>query len=281
MSFIFAEKHYDESLGRELCSLHCDTRIIPDPGSKTNFSKEQLEAVNKWGIVKCSILSPNLCIAFAGNNIKYAAELISKLFDLKRFELEEAIQIAFEIHSNTESVNDIEFIILAYEEEMFKITSVREQTIIRDCQQCYIGSPDAYKFFRSISSTKDISSAFEETVDGCKDRSVGGFHVSVIYGIEEQSFVYAYTRAFASFKHATVKQEAPIPFFLSAADGGFSYEIYDISLEEILLSIDQMEHKVLFTRNKRYCTEDIANKNLSGLMLPMEICCDNGIWKRR
>lgn len=202
------------------------------------------------------------------------------MFELKRFELDAAIQLAFEIHSKAESINEIEFIILAYEDEKIKITSIKENSIIRDCKQCYIGSTEAYKFFRNRLSVKSISGAFEETVDGCGDRSVGGFPICVIYDKNEQSFTYAYSRVFSSCKQAKVKLGEAIPFYLSAEDGGFSYETDSIGIEELYLSIDQMDHKVLYSRQRRHSAEDINNKYLTGLMLPMEIYNDNGIWKR-
>lgn len=280
MSFVFAEKHFDESLKIELFSISCDTKIIPDNYSNLNFSKQQMHSINKWGIIKSTILSPDLCISFAGNNIKYAGILFNTLFEIGSLDTNEVQRIALDIHKNAESIDDIEFIISSFNDDKFNICCIKNQEIYYDCKSCYIGSPKAYSFFRSKNKINDISTAFADTVNGCPDNSVGGFPIRVIYGIDEQSFVYAYSRSFTSCRSVIVKQGEAIPFFLSGSDGGFSYEINDCGIDNVLLSVDQIEHQVLYSRSNRSSDADIDNINLSGLMLPMEVYNDNGVWKR-
>lgn len=280
MSFIFAEKHFDESLNREICSLSCDTKIVLDKGAKANLSTEQLKTIKEWGIVKCTIISPDLCIAFAGNNITYAAKLFMNLFEKENCELKEVSKLALEIHLNTESVDDIEFIILAHDKGEFKIHNIKNHKIIYNCKECYIGSPMAYKYFRSKVLEREISGAFEETVDGCGDNSVGGFPIKIIYGIEEQSFIYSYNRSFSCCKSSITECGEVISFFLSVSDGGFSYEYSGLDIRNVMLKVDQIDHAVIYSRIIRFCEDDKNNLNLSGLMLPMEIYYENGIWKR-
>ena len=47
-----------------------------------------------------------------------------------------------------------------------------------------------------------------------------------------------------------------------------------------MLKVDQIDHAVIYSRIIRFCEDDKNNLNLSGLMLPMEIYYENGIWKR-
>jgi len=68
---------------------------------------------------------------------------------------------------------------------------------------------------------------------------------------------------------------------MDAQDGGFSFEQIPVTLEDLLLKIDQMEPVILYSRRLRMCDRDRNNPQLFSLMLPMLICDDgNGGWKR-
>ena len=70
-------------------------------------------------------------------------------------------------------------------------------------------------------------------------------------------------------------------FYMSAMDGGFSFEQIPISEEDLLLRIDQMEYALLYSRRFRMCDKDKNNTQLFSLMLPMRVYEDKmGNWKR-
>ena len=55
----------------------------------------------------------------------------------------------------------------------------------------------------------------------------------------------------------------------------------ELSIEELILRIDQMESALLFSRRHRMDDKDIKNPQLFSLMLPMLIRKDsNGNWIR-
>ena len=111
MSFIYAEKYYESTLNKETVRILCDTKATLDEYSSTNISKEGCDLLSKYGLVKSTIISPKLCISFAGNNILYAAKLFKQLFELGAFEEEDVSKYALKIHKDASNPNEIEFII--------------------------------------------------------------------------------------------------------------------------------------------------------------------------
>ena len=77
MSFVFAEKN------NNTLNIHCDTKIGLDDSSIPLYSCEQKEAIEKYGIVKTTIICPEISISFAGNNIHLASKLFVQLSEKK------------------------------------------------------------------------------------------------------------------------------------------------------------------------------------------------------
>lgn len=271
MSFVYAEKR------NTTINIHCDTKIVQE-GIFT-VSSEQRELIQKYGIVKSTVISPMVSISFAGNNIFLASKLFLLISEMKQVDTRQIIDMAYYIHK-TGKVDDIEFIIASCEDGL-SIYCVKEYEIQEDCQFAWIGSPIAHREFQEIRNRNNTGnasdrtdSAFLQIVQGCSDRSVGGFHIVAGYNSYENSMGYKECKTYQSSKPSFVKSGAEIPFFTKAEDGGFSFEQIPISNDELLLRIDQMEPMILYSRRLRLNNYDKDNPQLFSFMLPMLVRVD-------
>lgn len=284
MSFCYAE--INKEIDPANVSIYTDTKIGLGNYSGASFSPIRRSMVEKYGVVKCTICNNNLCIAFAGNNIKLATMLFKRLSNLKTFELVDVAEYALSLHKEAESVDSIEFIIAYYEEGTFHLDCVKNNTIKRDVPNCYIGSVEAFKSFQMIryenkskeQSIKEYTDrAFRDVVDGCSDDSVGGFVIRTIFNNITGSFEYGYSYEVFNPGPIMVKAGEAIPFYTDAQNGNYSAYIEPISIEECMLNIEQMGTKILYSRHRRF-DDEINNDTLFGLMLPLEIYYYDNQW---
>lgn len=274
MSFVYAEKR--TVIDQESIFIHCDTKIgLPDD-AKANFSVEEIDLINKYGIVKFSIVGPTMCIAFAGNKIFLAAKLFAQLCELKTFSVEEAIERAYIVHNDADHYSDIEFIICSADDNVLRIDCIKDGSIQRNCSSAWLGSYNAFREFQRIrisdptkTPTEMTDSAFESVVQGCLDDSVGLFHISASYRPDLKCFWCSEKSGFYSGKDQIVNPGETIKFFLDPSDGGFSYHQCPCNFESLIVKIDQMEPMILFSRGHRLVESNSNNPNLFGLMLPM------------
>ena len=281
MSFVYAEK-WNGTL-----SIHCDTKLSIDSLAEASFSHEQKDLIRKFGIVKTTIICPEIGISFAGNNTFLASKLFSQLYEAKSFTTQDVIDMAFSIHSSG-NTDDIEFIISSCEDGVLSLHCIKEGCIQRDCQLAWIGSPIAHREFQELrlknnsgKASDRTSTAFLEIVQGCSDDSVGGFHITAGYNALSKTMGYQECKTFQNSKPQVVQVGEEIRFYMDAQDGGFSFEQIPVTFEDLLLKIDQMEPVILYSRRLRMCDRDRNNPQLFSLMLPMLICEDgNGGWKR-
>lgn len=275
MSFIYAEKCNDDVHNCESVRVFCDTKIILPENAAANFSQDEIDLISKYGIVKSTICCPEVCVSFAGEDIALAAGLFRKLYELKTFEPENVSDYALDIHKNAKNINDIEFIVTYFSNGETHIDCVKEGTVEKNLQNAHIGSTEAFARLQEIrlSSIADARTqtgrAFQDVVNGCSDDSVGGRAIEVIYSYDFNSFVYNWKRGFCSSKDQIVGLGEPLSLHSSASDGGYSYEVEQINIENVLFSIDQMEPAILYSRNRRIDSTYINNPNLFGLMMPM------------
>lgn len=279
MSFAYAEKYNDSISGGERPAIYCDTRITVGDYSGVHFPGSTHELIDRWGIIKSTICNQNLCITFAGNNIMYAAKLFQKLAE-KPFEYNDVVKYAFEIHKGAADINDIEFLIVFYDNGRFQIDCVKEGKTEIDCKSAWIGSHEAYEAFQQFRlnnnsgtepASRYTSLAFADVVAGCKDSSVGGFPIKVQYNDEQKTFSFSNFYSAISAKEQFIEVGGTIKFFLSARDGGFSYEVISDSLSTVLISVDQLEHMILYSRDHRAAPIPADDPTLFGLMLPMRV----------
>lgn len=100
MSFVFAEKYKASWSETERLDIHCDTRIVKESISGAHFSAKQRSFIEQYGIVKSTIIAPEICISFAGNDILYATKLFRKLYDRQSFSRQDVVSLAYEIHQS-------------------------------------------------------------------------------------------------------------------------------------------------------------------------------------
>lgn len=275
MSFIYAEKYMGINSKRESVRILCDTKITANSYSSINFSASAYDLVLKYGIVKCNILCPELCIAYAGNNIIYASHLFNALKEKGQFEPEEVTDYALKTHRSAPSLTDIEFVIAYFSNDSIHLDCVKGGKLFRDIPFAHIGSDYAFEDFQKVRLShtglgqEQIKNAFCKAVEESNDDTVGGFTVEVVFDFNINSFVYCWERVFNTSKTQTVKPMENIRFYLSARDGGYSYEVMQLDIENVLFNIDQMKPSVLFSRNKRLSETDVMNPNLCGFMMPI------------
>lgn len=274
MSFCYAE--ITNELDHKSVSIYTDTKIGFDKFSGASFSPFRKELIKKYGIVKCTICNNDLCIAFAGNNIGNASNLFKKLYEYKSFELANVADIAFQIHKQAVFSDDIEFIIAYYEKDRLHLDCVKENQIKRNVPNCHIGSSIAFRCFQKRRlETDNVDLAFRDVVEGykankCTDDSVGGFAIKIWYNQDNDSFEFENRYEIFSPGPIIVRAGEVIPFYTNVQDGNYSYYIKPISISECFLDIEQMNSKILYSRDKRFDNE-VDNDFLFGLMLPFEL----------
>ena len=269
MSFIYAEK-IEKSL-----HIYSDTKISFNNNSGASFSKEQMVLLNKYGIIKTTIICPTICISYAGNNIFLASELFLKLYEKRTVSLQDVLDLAMEIHLSAKK-DDIEFIISSCEDNELLLHCIKEGELQSNCSFAWIGSVQAHRLFQSIrlsgnnkKASDRTSTAFAEVVSSGKDETVGGLMIEVIYKESNNCFQYEERWEYNSSKAQTVKAGETVKWYLDAKDGGFSYQQIPISCEEVIIAIDQMDSQILYSRNHRCTQKDTENTQLFSLMLPL------------
>ena len=277
MSFVYAEKS-DQSI-----EIYCDTKITPGTAKGALFSPKMQQLIDQYGIVKTTIICPKIAISYAGN-ISKASRLFYALNEKKSFSTEEVLKMAVDI-SKSDIPNDTDFIVASCENNQLSLGYVKDGLCSQDCQNVWIGSEIAHKEFQKgrLENNKGkasdrTSTAFLDIVQGCSDKTVGGFpiHVRTI----DEKFAYNYSKTFQIEKEQLVKPGKAIVFDMRNSEGGFSFEQLPISEEEFMLKFDQMPQALLYSRKKRI-PEEANNHMLFGLMLPMLLFEDeSGVWRR-
>ena len=292
MSFVYAEKIPNEDHKNDTLNIYCDTKIIHTSTVGATFpDKTERDLIGKYGIIKSTIICPEFCISFAGNNILFAGKLFNQLKELQTFERNNVVEIAYNIHKSVPDKNDIEFIISSFENNKLQIDCIKNRKTYIDCQNAWIGSIMAHEHFQKIrvNNTNDNKTAayekthfaFWETVTGCRDDSVGGFPIKITYNHTKSSFAFAYYKNFNSPKEQLVMPGKEVVFYTSAEDGGYSFEIQPISIYEVLINIEQINFSIVYSRCLRMSSTSANNNNLSSFMLPMLVIQnENGKYKR-
>ena len=286
MSFIYA-------INDVIFSIMSDTKIgIKDDLLKLWNSESEKRLVTQMGLMKSIIVSPNIVICYAGNNINKAAELMRNVTN-SLDNLEEIIGVAFKIHTSSEE-EAIEFIIAYCDETSRELISVKNQHIIRNCKVAWLGSWDAYNEFKgleskiSISDVKDkktitylkngevsegniseevervykIEECFSHVVSSGFDPTVGGMAVRIRAMEGENKFQYmAGMNATASNWPQLLQPGESIRFFQGADKGSFCYNIYQSCLN-FCCYVYEANCGIVYT------DEVIYSEDLEGLKFP-------------
>ena len=142
MSFVYA---FHDGEGITVIS---DTKIGIDQNAKGWESQQMKSNIETLGIIKCMILNPHLLLAFAGNNIMYANNLVGRLKE-KAYTINEMIQWAYDILLQAEE-NGIEFIICYFDKKEQIIVSIKDKKEPEILPFAWIGSVDTFKEYRRL-----------------------------------------------------------------------------------------------------------------------------------
>ena len=251
MSFVYA-------MNDMIFSIMSDTKIeIKDDLSRLWNSEKEKRLVKQIGLMKSIIVSPNIVICYAGNNINKAAELVRRTKAISN-NLKEIINIAYEIHVASEE-DAIEFIIAYCDETTRELISVKNNQIIRDCKVAWLGSLKSYTELKRLESLisedeikgkksitcsengklieEDLSEelvkaykmedCFTKVVNSRIDSTVGGMAVRVRAMEGDNTFQYmAGMTAIASNWSQTVQPGECIILFQGADKGSFCCNVY-------------------------------------------------------
>ena len=254
MSFVYA-------MNDVIFSIMSDTKIgIKDNLPKLWNSESEKRLVTQMGLMKSIIVSPNIVIAYAGNNINKAAELLRNVKNSSD-NLEEIISAAFKIHITSDE-DAIEFIIAYCDENTRELISVKNQQVFRNCKVAWLGSWEAYNEFKrleSLISEDDVKGkksitrtenggfleedldeemvrtykneeCFSEVVNSGIDPTVGGMAVRIRAMEGENTFQYmSGMNAIASNWPQIVKPGENIIFYQGADKGSYCCNVYQSS----------------------------------------------------
>lgn len=286
MSFIFAEKV--QNLDRETdetIKVYCDTKVSAESTIGAGISRKLQRQLEKYGIIKSTIICPEFCISYAGNNAFLASNLFHKLYEMKEFFREDVLREAYDVHIAAKNPSDIEFIICSVEDGSLHIDCIKDNKLSKDVSSAWLGSFEAFNSFQGyrLKSKAPIqnksSQAFREVVSGCGDDTVGGFPIAIQYYHSDNSFEYVEEYGFISNKEQAVLPGEDMFFYTGARDGGMSYRTIPMGVGSVIFDIDQMQNAILYSRDHRYDNKLDTGEHLLGIMLPMEIMQENNVWK--
>lgn len=160
MSFIYA-------FNNKTLSIMSDTKIgLNDDLLNLWETESERRLVQQLGLMKSIIVSPNIVICYAGNNISKAAELLRKVSACS-YDLEVIINLACDIHTNSKE-DDIEFIIAYCNEEARELISIKNRQVYRECKAAWLGSWDAYNEFKRLESQIKLDNKDREKMIDCE-----------------------------------------------------------------------------------------------------------------
>ena len=279
MSFVYARKYEYEIEGevRSGFALYCDTKILLEGAIKANWDAKRVELLDKYGIVKSSITCPKCCISYAGNNLRYAYELIRWLDNNGPCEQDSLLDAAFQIHRNASDPDEIEFIISAADEnDEIDISVIKEGELKRGLESAWIGSYETFREMQRIAleaaengrTDWSVRTCFQGAVESNVDDTVGGFVIGV--GYHDGEFVYEESLYSNVERKVSVSAGESIPLYNSAEKGG--YTIVTTSYEgEPLLEFPQIGKAVLYTTKYRFAGKESETEELRYFLLPFVV----------
>lgn len=286
MSFVYAEKVPKlDSYSEETIKVYCDTKVSTENNIGAGVSRKLQKQLQNYGIIKTTIICPEFCISYAGNNAFLASKLFHKLYEMGVFFRGDVLREAYDVHITAEDPSDIEFIVCSIEEGSLHIDCIKDNKLNMDVPFAWLGSFEAFYSFqghrlrRKEPIQKNSSQAFRDVVSGCVDDTVGGFPVSIQYYHSDKSFEYVEEYGFVSNKEQVVALGEDIVFYTSERAGGMSYRTIPMGVGSVIFDIDQMQSAILYSRDHRYDNKLDTGEHLFGIMLPMQIVQEGDIWK--
>lgn len=286
MSFVYAINSVD-------FSIMSDTKINLNENLKNLWSTEaERQLIRQVGLIKSVIVSPNIVVCYAGNNIDKAAELLREIKTIGN-SLDQVIEVAFNIH-NTAQINDIEFIIGYCDKNKRELISIKNKQLVRNCKVAWIGSWDAYNEFKrmenEIADEKikekqvvvfdengkmyeesideelaiiwELEDIFRKIVESGVDSSVGGMAIRIKIPEGENVFQYmAGTSFISSGWPQKLECGEAMMFYQGAEKGSFCCNIYQ-SKSNFCCYIYEDNLGIVYT------DEEIYVQGLEGMKFP-------------
>ncbi len=226
MSFVYAKKI------KNAIAIWGDTKItFNQVNSKALFSSKSIKNIYQFGMIKNIIVSPNLCVSFAGNNIVLANNFLSRI---NHITLPKLLDVALEINLQ-DPQNGAEFIICyAYDKEQH-IFQVKDGEC-KDVPFAWIGHCNAFKYFQGIRNGaypsiiksnnpygvqisfeetpkseieeeyQALFDAFHKTIFDCGIDTVGGFVVPILYDPDRKQFLYkGYIKSYTTINQSSLE----------------------------------------------------------------------------
>ena len=279
MSFIYAKKYEQEVDGKAHSSfaLYGDTKILLDGAVKANWVPERVDLLEKYGIAKSSITCPKCCISYAGNNLRYAYELIRWLDKNGPCTEDSLLDEALRIHRGASNPNQIEFIICTADEDgKIDISVVKEGELRRGLESAWIGSYDTFREMQRLaleaakSGHVDLSGYkyFRDAIESNVDDTVGGFVIGL--GYRDGEFVYEESLYSVLGREVSVGPGESIPLYYPAEKG--RYTIVTSSHEgEPLLEFIQAGKAILYSTKYRFEGKESEAEELRYFLLPFVV----------
>lgn len=286
MSFVYAINSVD-------FSIMSDTKIaLNDELINLWNTEDERRLIRQVGLIKAIIVSPNIVVCYAGNNIDKAAELLREINSAGN-NLEQIIEKAYEIHNNAE-IDDIEFIIGYCDENRRELISIKDRRIVRDCKVAWIGSWDAYHEFKRMEDEisdeeikgkklivyegdgkmrtepideeavriSELEKTFSKIVESGVGSTVGGMAVRIRIPRGEDTFQYmASANLIAGGWTQTVKCGEAIQFYQGVEKGSYCCNVYQ-SKSNFCCYIYEGNLGIVYT------DEEIYNQDLKGMKFP-------------
>ena len=276
MSFVYAINSVD-------FSIMSDTKINLNENLKNLWNTEaERQLIKQVGLIKSVIVSPNIVVCYAGNNIDKAAELLREI-KIVGSNLDRIIEAAFNIH-NTAQIDDIEFIIGYCDKNKRELISIKNIQLVRNCKVAWIGSWDAYNEFKrmeneiadekikgrkAIVSDKDgkmceepvdeelariweLENIFSKVVESGVDSTVGGMTIRIKIPEGENIFQYmAGMSLISSDWPQKLECGDAIMFYQGAEKGSFCCSIYQ-SKSNFCCYIYEDNLGIVYTDEEKY-----------------------------
>lgn len=279
MSFIYAEKGITRDVDPAIPFLHImgDTKFTHVEGAPNikNWGKKTYGIILRYGFVKSMIIAPKCCISFAGNDMAYAHNLLTFIYNEKSCSSDLLLKKALELHLSAPE-NAIEFLICTVDTaENVHISCIKNGRMDRDCPQAWIGSPNvhnalqAQRNFRIPKTEQAFSlSQFQAAIENSGDGSVGGFLTYIRYDFYNKTFMYSERLETHTGRDQIVKLGESIRLYDNAANGGYLVHYYENS-SVFSLSIDQGDLFIVYTNGTKYAEPDSINKYTKYFMIPI------------
>lgn len=241
MSFVYAYKHNNKIF------MIGDTKITIDDSNGIDNFKDKRQLVEELGILKTIILSNDLALGFAGNNVGLVDKALRDIFQ-NSFEQAEIIKILVEY--SLKGIDAPDFI-LTYKNE--KIYLIKNGTI-EERDNCYIGSRDIFEELQKRRNYEPIGSETRQIVRNLikenVDNTVGGFCTEISFATLNNAYIYSEVLDSTVTKERYIPSGGLIPLFDSAEDGGFTYQtlpFFNVDLTQYLeIQISQNNKTYLY-----------------------------------